>query len=51
MQMLQGEGRLEGARLDPREKLVTLVLAQHLPYDQHGLFWRSSTLVYSAITD
>ncbi len=39
------------ARLDPREKLVTLVFAQHFPSDQHRLFWRTSTLVYAAITD
>jgi CubicO group peptidase (beta-lactamase class C family) len=39
------------ARIDPQEKLVTLVFAQHFPFDEHGLFWRSSTLVYSAITD
>jgi CubicO group peptidase (beta-lactamase class C family) len=39
------------ARLDPKEKLVTLVFAQHFPNNQHGLVWRFSTLVYSAITD
>ena len=39
------------ARLDPREKLVTLVFAQHFPFDEHGLFWRTTTLVYAAIED
>jgi CubicO group peptidase (beta-lactamase class C family) len=39
------------ARLDPKEKLLTLVFAQHFPHDQHGLFWRVSTLVYAAIAD
>ncbi len=39
------------ARIDPKEKLVTLVFAQHLPHDEHRLFWRASTLVYSAIAD
>jgi CubicO group peptidase (beta-lactamase class C family) len=39
------------ASLDPQEKLVTLVWAQHFPHNQHGLFWRFSTLVYSAIAD
>ena len=39
------------ARLDPQEKLVTLVFAQHFPHNEHGLFWRFSTLVYAAIAD
>jgi CubicO group peptidase (beta-lactamase class C family) len=39
------------ASLDPEEKLVTLVFTQHFPHNQHGLFWRFSTLVYAAIAD
>ena len=39
------------ARIDPQEKLVTLVFAQHFPHNEHGLFWRFSTLVYAAIAD
>jgi len=39
------------ARLDPKERLVTLVFAQHFPHDQHGLFWRTATLAYAAIAD
>ena len=39
------------ASLDPQEKTVVLLLAQHLPYDEHGIFWRFSTLFYQAIVD
>jgi CubicO group peptidase (beta-lactamase class C family) len=39
------------ASLDPKEKLVTLVFTQHFPHNEHGLFWRFSTLVYAAVTD
>jgi CubicO group peptidase (beta-lactamase class C family) len=39
------------ARIDPKEKLVTLIFTQHFPNDEHGLYWRLVTLVYSAITD
>ena len=39
------------ALIDPQEKLVTLVFAQHFPHNEHGLFWRFSTLVYAAIAD
>ncbi len=39
------------ARIDPRERLLTLAFAQHFPHDEHGLFWRFATLVYSALTD
>lgn len=37
--------------LDPREKTVALLFVQHLPYDEHKIFWRFSTLVYAAIAD
>jgi CubicO group peptidase (beta-lactamase class C family) len=39
------------ARMDPKEKLLTLFFTQHFPNDEHGLYWRLVTLVYSAITD
>jgi CubicO group peptidase (beta-lactamase class C family) len=35
--------------MDPAEKLVLLVFAQHLPYDEHGLFERFTNLVYQAL--
>jgi CubicO group peptidase (beta-lactamase class C family) len=35
--------------IDPHERTVTLVLTQHLPFDQHGLFTRFNTLFYSAM--
>jgi CubicO group peptidase (beta-lactamase class C family) len=36
-------------RIDPGEKLVALCFAQHLPYDQHGLFQRFANLSYQAL--
>jgi CubicO group peptidase (beta-lactamase class C family) len=36
-------------RIDPAEKLVALCFAQHLPYDEHGLFQRFANLVYQAL--
>jgi CubicO group peptidase (beta-lactamase class C family) len=39
------------ARMDPKEKLLALFFSQHFPNDEHGLYWRLVTLVYSAITD
>jgi len=39
------------ANLDPREKTVAILFVQHLPYDEHKLFWRFSTLFYQAIVD
>jgi CubicO group peptidase (beta-lactamase class C family) len=39
------------ANLDPREKTVALLFVQHLPFDEHKLFGRFSTLFYQAITD
>jgi CubicO group peptidase (beta-lactamase class C family) len=37
------------ANIDPREKTVALLFVQHLPYDEHRIFWRFSTLFYQAI--
>jgi CubicO group peptidase (beta-lactamase class C family) len=36
-------------RIDPVEKLVALCFAQHLPYDEHGLFERFANLTYQAL--
>jgi CubicO group peptidase (beta-lactamase class C family) len=35
--------------IDPREKLVALCFAQHLPSDEHGLFHRFTNLFYQAL--
>ena len=35
--------------MDPHEQTIALLLAQHLPYNQHGLFQTFTTLVYAAI--
>jgi CubicO group peptidase (beta-lactamase class C family) len=37
--------------IDPKEQLVGVVLAQHMPYNQHDLFWNFNTLVYQALVD
>jgi CubicO group peptidase (beta-lactamase class C family) len=39
------------ARLDPKERTVMILLAQHFPFDEHKVFGRFSTLVYAAIVD
>ena len=36
-------------RIDPAERLVAIVFAQHLPYDEHGLFQRFANLTYQAV--
>jgi CubicO group peptidase (beta-lactamase class C family) len=36
-------------RIDPVEKLVALCFAQHLPYDEHGLFQRFANLCYQTL--
>jgi CubicO group peptidase (beta-lactamase class C family) len=36
-------------RIDPVESFVGLVFAQHLPYDEHGLFQRFANLAYQAL--
>jgi CubicO group peptidase (beta-lactamase class C family) len=35
--------------IDPAEQLVMLCFAQHLPFDEHGLFQRFMNLVYQAL--
>jgi CubicO group peptidase (beta-lactamase class C family) len=37
--------------LDPKENTIVLVFAQHFPFNQHGLFWQFSTLMYAALVD
>ena len=37
--------------IDPKEETVVLVFAQHFPFNQHGLFWQFSTLMYAALVD
>ncbi len=37
--------------LDPKERTLMLVFAQHFPYNQHDLFWQFSTLAYAALVD
>jgi CubicO group peptidase (beta-lactamase class C family) len=37
--------------IDPREQLVGLVFAQHMPYNEHDLFWHFNTLVYQALVE
>jgi CubicO group peptidase (beta-lactamase class C family) len=39
------------ARMDPAERMVLILLVQHLPMDQHKLIWRFSNLAYAAIAD
>jgi CubicO group peptidase (beta-lactamase class C family) len=39
------------ARLDPKERTVTILLIQHFPFGEHGLLDRFSTLVNAAIVD
>lgn len=36
-------------RIDRAEKLIALCFAQHLPYDEHGLFQRFINLCYQAL--
>jgi CubicO group peptidase (beta-lactamase class C family) len=37
--------------IDPGEKLIALVFAQHLPFNEHDLFWQFNTLTYQALVD
>lgn len=37
--------------IDPREDTVVLLFAQHFPFNQHGVFWEFSTLMYAALVD
>jgi CubicO group peptidase (beta-lactamase class C family) len=35
--------------MDPKEQLVALFFAQHVPFNQHGIFAKFGTLVYGAL--
>jgi CubicO group peptidase (beta-lactamase class C family) len=37
--------------MDPQEKLIAIFMAQHLPFNQHGIFQKFSTLVYASLGD
>jgi CubicO group peptidase (beta-lactamase class C family) len=37
--------------IDPKEQTLMLVFAQHFPFNQHGLFWQFSTLVYASLVN
>lgn len=36
-------------QIDPKEKLVAIAFAQHLPFNQHGLFAKWATAYYQAL--
>ncbi len=38
-------------RIDPKERTVALLLCQHLPFNEHGIFARFYTLFYAALVD
>jgi CubicO group peptidase (beta-lactamase class C family) len=35
--------------MDPQEKLVAILMAQHFPFNEHDLFWDFTTLTYGAL--
>jgi CubicO group peptidase (beta-lactamase class C family) len=37
--------------MDPQEHMIALFFAQHLPFNQHGIFGKFSTLVYASLAD
>ena len=37
--------------IDPKERLVALVFAQHMPFNEHDLFWNFTTLTYQALVN
>jgi CubicO group peptidase (beta-lactamase class C family) len=37
--------------IDPRERTIALVFAQHFPMDQYQLYWTFSTLFYASLID
>jgi CubicO group peptidase (beta-lactamase class C family) len=38
-------------RIDPKERTVALLFAQHLPFNQHGVFEKFYTLFYASLVD
>jgi CubicO group peptidase (beta-lactamase class C family) len=39
------------AVIDPQEKLVAIVMAQHFPFNEGDLFWHVNTLAYGALVN
>jgi CubicO group peptidase (beta-lactamase class C family) len=39
------------AVIDPQEKLVAIVMAQHFPFNEGDLFWHVNTLIYGALVN
>jgi CubicO group peptidase (beta-lactamase class C family) len=37
------------AVMDPQEKLVAILMAQHFPFNENDLFWHVTTLTYGAL--
>lgn len=37
--------------MDPQEQMIAIFMAQHLPFNQHGIFSKFSTLVYASLGD
>jgi CubicO group peptidase (beta-lactamase class C family) len=37
--------------MDPQEQLIAIFMAQHLPFNQHGIFGKFSTLAYASLAD
>jgi CubicO group peptidase (beta-lactamase class C family) len=37
--------------IDPNEKTMILIVAQHFPYNQHDIFGQASTLIYASLVD
>ena len=35
--------------MDPKEQMIAIFMAQHLPFNQHGIFAKFSTLVYASL--
>ncbi|HKQ37787.1 MAG TPA: serine hydrolase domain-containing protein, partial [Verrucomicrobiae bacterium] len=35
--------------MDPKEEMIAIFMAQHLPFNQHGIFGKFSTLVYASL--
>ena len=35
--------------MDPQEQMIAIFMAQHLPFNQHGVFGKFSTLVYAGL--
>jgi CubicO group peptidase (beta-lactamase class C family) len=35
--------------MDPQEQMIAILMAQHLPFNQHGIFQKFSTLVYASL--